>query len=242
MEDEDRILRAALRPTDACLPVEQLGRYADGALAVPERTAAEQHIRTCLSCQAELALLREMTTISVRSDEAALVRDAAVDRDQRSVETAADRAAASSPSWRRFGTFRVGAAAAVALIGIVAGSSYLFQSRQAPVLPSEVTTGDDATRSLSIRLRGPVGEQQEAPQRFEWLGVDRAVSYHVRLMTVDRQELWSMSTSALAVDLPSAVQASIAPGRTLLWDVTAYGARGEPVAESGTQSFRVVPR
>ena len=70
----------------------------------------------------------------------------------------------------------------------------------------------------------------------------RAVRYRVRLMEVDRQELWSTSTSALGVDLPAPVRASIAPGRTLLWDVTAYDAAGAAIAESGTQSFRVVPR
>ena len=109
---------------------------------------------------------------------------------------------------------------------IAAGSSYLFLTRNAPELPSRVTTGDEVTRSLSVRLRGPIGEQTELPRRFEWLAVDRAVRYRVRLMAVDRQELWSTSTSALGVDLPSPVRASIAPGRTLLWDVTAYDAAG----------------
>ena len=126
-------------------------------------------------------------------------------------------------------------------MGIAAGS-YVFLTRNAPELPSRVTTGDEVTRSLSVRLRGPIGEQTELPRRLEWLAVDRAVRYRVRLMAVDRQELWSTSTSALGVDLPSPVRASIAPGRTLLWDVTAYDAAGGPIAESEMQSFRVVAK
>ena len=105
-----------------------------------------------------------------------------------------------------------------------------------------MTTGDEVTRSLAVTVRGPVGDQVESPQRFEWLAVDGAVRYRVRLMEVDRRELWSTSTSALAVDLPPPIRTSIAPGRTLLWDVTAYDAAGAAIAESGTQSFKVVPR
>jgi hypothetical protein len=61
-------------------------------------------------------------------------------------------------------------------------------------------------------------------------------------MAVDRQELWSTSTPALGVDLPPTVRASIAPGRTLLWDVTAYNAAGGQIAESGMRSFKVLQR
>jgi hypothetical protein len=240
---EDEVLRSALRQSDECLTVEQVARYADGALGVQERTAAENHLQGCLSCQAELALLLAVTSSSVRPDEAALVRDGAIRLNQRFTEIPAGHVPPSSrPRGFRFGAFPVGAVAAVLLIGIAAGGSYLFLRRNAPELPSGVTTTDEVTRSLSVRPRGPIGEQPELPQRFEWFAVDRAVRYRVRLMAVDRQELWSTSTSALGVDLPSPVRASIAPGRTLLWDVTAYDAAGGPIAESGMQSFRVVPR
>ena len=83
---EDEILRAALGPSDECLSVEQLGRYADGALGVQEQGAADTHIRGCLSCQAELALLLAVTSSGVRPDEAALVRDGVVRLDRRSSE------------------------------------------------------------------------------------------------------------------------------------------------------------
>ena len=240
---EDEVLRAALGPSDECLSVEQLGLYADGALGVQEQAAAEKHIRGCLSCQAELALLIAVTSDSARPDEPALVHDGVVRQDRPSPEILAGHLrTASQPRWSRFLTFRAGAVAAVLLVGIASGSAYLFRTRPTPELPSRVTTGSEVTRSLSIRLRAPIGEQMEVPRRFEWVAADRAVRYRVRLMAVDRQELWSTATSAPGVDLPSPVRALIAPGRTLLWDVTAYDAAGGSVAESGMQTFRVAPR
>jgi hypothetical protein len=61
-------------------------------------------------------------------------------------------------------------------------------------------------------------------------------------MEVDRREVWSVSTTATGVDLPADVRALSVPSRTLLWDVTAYDASGAAIADSGRQTFRVVPR
>ena len=67
---EDEVLRAALAPSGECLSIEQLGRYADGALGADEQAAADRHLRGCLTCQAELALLHAVTSSSVRDSEA----------------------------------------------------------------------------------------------------------------------------------------------------------------------------
>ena len=240
---EDEILRGALAPNAACLSVEQLGRYADGALSAEERASAAMHIRQCLSCQAELALLQAVISSGVRPEEAEIVRDGAARVEQRSREFLdAGRVRPSlRPRWFGLGTFPRAAVAAVLLVGIATGSFFLL-TRKAPQLPGSVTTGDEVTRSLALVVRGPMGEQVESPRRFEWVPVDRAVRYRVRLLEVDRHEVWSTSTPAPGVDLPPAVRASIAPGRTLLWDVTAYDALDKVIAESGTQSFRVAPR
>jgi hypothetical protein len=131
--------------------------------------------------------------------------------------------------------------ASAAVLLVAAGSWYVLTTKP-PGLPGSVTTGNEITRSLAIAVRGPVGDLLESPRRFEWLAVDRAVRYRVRLLEVDRHEIWSTSTSAAGVDLPSSVRTSIAPARTLIWDVTAYDASGAAIAESGPQSFRLVPR
>ena len=234
---EDEVLRAALAPTGECLAVEQLGRYADGALGADEQSAADRHLRGCLTCQAELALLHAVTSSSVRDSEAEMVRNG-VGAWSRCDPRVAQRITAPLVSCQRFPR----AVAAVLLVGIAAGSFFMLRTRNAPDLPSRVTTGDEVTRSLAVTVSGPVGDQTELPQRFEWVAVEGAVRYRVRLMEVDRRELWSTSTASLAVDLPPPIRTSIVPGRTLLWDVTAYDAAGAAIAESGTQSFKVVPR
>lgn len=240
---EDEILRAALAPGEECLSVEQLGQYAGGALGAAERAAAATHIGRCLSCQAELALLQAVTSTDIRSEEAEIVRDGVARLVQPATESLP--AGRAEPSTRRrlfgLGTFPLAAMAAVLLLGVTTGSFFLL-ARRAPQLPGSVTTGGEVTRSLAVTVRGPVGDRIESPQRLEWMGVDRAVGYRVRLLEVDRHEVWSTSTSAPGVDLPPAVRASITPGRTLLWDVTAYDAAGAVIAESGMQSFRVAPR
>jgi len=182
--------------------------------------AAAAHIRGCLNCDAELALMQAVTSTPVRAGE---------------------RDAGTSPTrgWLRPGLFPVAAAAAAFLF--VAGVLYTRVAR-APELPHGVTTEGEVTRSLTVTTRGPVGDVREPPRRLEWVAVERAVRYRVRLLEVDRREVWSESTSALEVDLPSSVRASFAPGRTLLWDVTAHDASGAVVAESGPQPVRLVLR
>jgi hypothetical protein len=240
--EENEILRAALAPGEECLSVEQLGQYSGGALGAAEQAAAARHIGRCLSCQAELALLQAVTSTDIRSEEAEIVRDGVARLVPATESLPAGRA---EPSTRRrlfgLGTLPLAAMAAVLLIGVATGSFFLL-ARRAPQLPGSVTTGGEVTRSLAVTVRGPVGDRIESPQRLEWVGVDRAVRYRVRLLEVDRHEVWSTSTSAPGVDLPPAVRASITPGRTLLWDVTAYDAAGAVIAESGMQSFRVAPR
>jgi hypothetical protein len=209
---EDEILRRALAPGPDCLSLDELGRYADGALRGEQRSTAARHIERCPTCQAEFALMQSMTASSGRSG-----------------------------SKRPPHIFSVAAAAAAVLI-VVAAGSYYFRLPRAPQLPSTVTTDREVTRSLAIAVRSPVGDQPAPPERLEWNAVDAAVRYRVRLLEVDRRELWSTTTASAVVDVPSTVRASLAPGRTLLWEVTAYDAGGRIISESGVQSFRVLSR
>jgi hypothetical protein len=131
----------------------------------------------------------------------------------------------------------------VVVIGVAAGGVYLLTMNEAPALPGRVDTrGGEVTRSLAITVRGPLGELDEAPPRLEWQAVDGAARYQARVFEVDRTELWSMSTTVADVDLPDRVRGSLVPGRTFVWDVTAYDASGAAIAESGQQSFRIRSR
>src|SRR5204862_182406 len=139
--------------------LDELGRYADGVLDLEARSAVAAHIRGCPSCDAELALLRAVTSAGV--------------------VTQPTRPAPRR--WFGFDRLRAHAAAAVLLVGVIAGSYFLFV-RRAPVLPGQLpTTGGEVTRSLSITIRGPIGEQREVPHRFEWLAAAGALRYRVRL-------------------------------------------------------------
>src|SRR5262245_10236551 len=234
------ILRTALVPSAACLSTDELVRYADALLGSAEQAAAEAHVRGCLNCQAELALRQAVTSGDVRTGEADIVRDGVARLERRAGEIFGTAGAAASPPRRWLGLSRLPAAVAVVAL-VVAGGLYLRVGKP-PELPGGVTPGDEVTRSLAVAVRGPLGDQTEPPTRLEWRSVDGAVRYRVRLMEVDRREVWSTSTPALEVDLPAPVRSALTPGRTLLWDVTAYDASGAAIAESGAQSFRIVLR
>ena len=238
---EPETLRTALAPGAECPTIERLGRYADGALGADEQTAAAVHIRGCLTCQTEIALLHAVTSSGARPGEAEIVRDGVTRLEQRTIgfTAAVHEDTSARRRWSRIGMWLPVAGAAVLLMAT--GTLYVLTAKP-PRLPGGVAPGNEVTRSLAVAVRGPAGDLPESPRRFEWLAVDRAVRYRVRLMEVDRHEVWSASTSAAGVDLPPSVRASMAPARTLLWDVTAYDASGAVVAESGPQSFRLAPR
>jgi hypothetical protein len=234
------VLRTALLPSAACLSTDELVRYAEAGLGSAEQAAADAHVRGCLNCQAELALRQAVTSAEVRPGEADLVRDGAARLEQRATEILGAAGAGRAPRGRWLGLDTLPVAAA-AVLALVAAGLYLRGDR-APELPRQVPSGGEVTRSLAVVVRGPLGDQAEAPVRLEWRPVRGAVRYRVRLLEVDRHEVWSTSTSALEVDLPPPVRAALTPGRTLLWDVTAHDAAGAAVAESGAQSFRIVLR
>jgi hypothetical protein len=237
---EREILRTALAPGAQCLSLEQLGSFSDGALGADEQAAAGRHVRGCLNCQAQLALLQAVTSDNPRPGEREIVREG-MERFEHmdDVPAAARRDMTPRGRWLRFGVLLP--VATVAAVLLVAGSFYV-RTTKAPRLPAQVTTGNEVTRSLTITVIGDVGDLAEPPRRFEWRAVDRAASYRVRLMEVDRRQIWSAFTSASGVDVPRTVRTAIAPGRTLVWDVTAYDASGAAIAESGPQSFKVATR
>jgi hypothetical protein len=220
---EDEILRSALEPGADCLSVEDLGKYRDGGLDAAARAACAAHLEHCVTCQAELALLEAVTSAPVQYEPTEIV-------------------APTPRRWFDIRPFPLVAAAAAMVIGVAAGGVYLLTMNQAPTLPGRVDTRGEVTRSLAIAVRRPLGEVDEAPQRFEWHAVDGAARYQARLFAVDRTELWSVSTAAAEVDLPDRVRASFVPGRTFAWDVMAYDASGAVIAESGSQSFRIRSR
>ena len=123
---------------------------------------------------------------------------------------------------------------------LVTAGAFYARTAKAPDLPGQVATGEEVTRSMSVSVRGPVGEQAEAPRRLEWLAVERAARYRVRLMEVDRHELWTADTKAVELELPAALRSSLAfPTRS---DVTARRRHGRGARRVRAQSFSIVRR
>jgi len=239
---EKELLHGALKPGPECVPIEELGRYADGSLAPHERSIVTSHVDGCANCQAELALLRAFTDATVRDDERDVVGDGVARLRRREAEIFADaRGAQPAPKrWLSLPTFRTAFSLAAVLLLIV-GGSYLFKS-DVPRLPSSVGAGTETTRSLTVIARAPVGDQTNVPERFEWQSVPGAERYHVSLMEVDRHEIWAADTTDTFVMLPPAVRGQIVPAKTLVWQVKAFGAGAAPIAESGVERFRLVLR
>ena len=244
---ENRSLRNALRPGPDCLSIERLAHYADGLLPVVELQADEVHVAICSNCQAELTLLHEFAASTLRDDEAAVVQ-AGVEqlrRRETKIFGPVHRDLESRQKWFSpgrlpawFGGLRPALTLAVVLLA-VAGSYYL-RNPAAPRLPADIGSSSDVARSMGLLVLQPVGDQTAVPGQFRWQPVGGASRYRVRLMEVDRQEIWATDTADVAVDLPAGVQARIRPAKTLVWQVTAYGASNALIAESDPQRFRLV--
>jgi hypothetical protein len=122
---------------------------------------------------------------------------------------------------------------------LIAGGSYYLLNPPSPRLPAAVSPGSEVTRSLSVAVRGPVGDQADVPERLEWKPVAGASRYRVRLMEVDRHEIWSTEVTGTTVPIPAAVRGQIVPAKTLLWQVTALDSGNRAIAESGIEQFRI---
>ena len=237
---EEQNLINALRPGPECPSIERLGRYADGALTPEERRREESHIAACANCQAELALLHAFATLAVRDDEAEVVRWGVEELRRREPEIFDGGSLKDSHVRRWLSIGRLRPALALAVVLLMLGGGYYLSNQATPRLPADIGSSPEATRSLTVTVRGPIGDQGSVPARLQWEPVSGAARYRVRLSEVDRQEIWSGDTVGTEIDLPSDVRARIVPGKTLVWQVTAYGASNAPIAESDAQRFRLV--
>lgn len=237
---EEQNLTNALRPGPDCLSIERLGRYADGALTPDERRREESHVVTCPNCQAELALLQAFATPSVRDDEAEAVRWGVEQLRRREPEIFEGGRLKDVPvrRWLSIERLRPALALAAVLLALVGG--YYLSTQGVPGLPTDIGSSPETTRALAVSLVGPIGDQTAVPARLQWQPVSGAARYRVRLSEVDRHEIWSSDTLDAAIDLPADVRARIVPGKTLVWQVTAYTASNAPLAESPAERFRLV--
>jgi hypothetical protein len=119
-----------------------------------------------------------------------------------------------------------------------------FQLRVAgpPTLRPLGESGTEVLRSHTLELLAPKGDLPQQPREIQWQPAPGAVKYTVRLLEVDRSELWKTETTETRVEMPSGVQARIVPAKTVLCEVAAFDAAGRKVAESESVRFRLLQK
>jgi hypothetical protein len=232
--DEGRLLRSALGKTPECLPIE--------ALAAMDATA-RAHVEHCAYCQNELAMLVEFQEATPRPEEAAAVTWIQSELERRSATN--PQARPSEGLWARVSSWISRAfpsrgwqmiPVAAGLLLVVAGGMYLRQGNDGLKPP---TGGEPVWRSQGFAGVAPLGDVTAAPAELQWDAVPGAAKYLVRVMEVDRTEIWRSEASSTRIVLPPEVRGQMTAGRSFLWTVTARNDTGSIVAETGLQTFHI---
>lgn len=232
--DEKDFVKRALEAGSSCLSEEDLELHLSGGDKVRGPLIAD-HLASCPRCSAELALYRQFLTAAPTEAEMA---------DLRAIEARLQRPAKNAEPgvswWQRWFGWRSMVLVAASAMVMITATVQMRQSRE-PGL--EIPTSSDTLRSDAVVLTEPLGEQAALPLQLKWQPQQGVARYEVRLMEVDRTELWKSSAAANATvaNLPVDVRNKIVPRKTLLWQVTALNQRGEKIAESEMGRFRLAP-
>lgn len=233
--NEDRLLRSALGRTAECLPVEMLA-----AMDAPARA----HVERCAYCQNELAMLVEFRTATPRPEEVASVAWIQSKLERRSAAT--PQALPSEGLWASVGSWIRQAfpsrrwqmvPVAAGVLFLVVGGVYLRQGNEVLRPPAG---GEQVWRSQQFAGLAPLGDVAAAPAELQWDAVPGAGKYLVRVMEVDRTEIWRAEAAGTRIALPAEVCAQMSAGRSFLWIITARDGAGSTVAETNLQTFHIL--
>lgn len=237
------VLRRALGSTDDCPTVEELESLSSGDAVAASRWSG--HLRACGYCQTELHMLQ--TFMAVRAREATSDAGTAVElleKKRKEILKRAFPAPASVPWWKS--AFTIGriaqASFAAAAILLVAGAVIFLRSTPSqPQLEARNQAGPEVLRSNNFALLSPAGDVQERPTEMRWESLAGAASYQVRLLEVDRSEVWKANTTDTRIELPENIRARIVPTKTLFAEVTAIDSSGKQIGGTELVRFRLVP-
>lgn len=239
-QSEQDAFRTALGPTPACPPLEELESFASAEL---NAAGLSEHVNSCAYCQTELQLLGSF--LAGKSETEGERRTAELLRSRsKEIFKQAFPAPVRPPWWKAAFTLPrlAQVSLAAAAIILVVGAVLLFRSESSrPPLEARNQTGHEVFRSGSFTVLSPAGDLQERPKEIRWEQVPGAATYQVRLLEVDRVELWNVKTATDHVELPVEIRARIVPSKTLLCEVTAFDSAGKQLADTGTVRFRMVP-
>jgi len=233
-EPDDELFASALAGANDCPPLEDLERL----LGEDAPALMKRHVDGCPNCRTELQMLRSFTSSQVAPQERA-----AVDEIAARLKTSSAPREERQPWWKQLFAPRwlTPVAAALALVMLAAGVTIELRRRTQPALDTSAG-GSEVLRSPAIAILSPVGDLQNKPSGIRWEPAPNAARYRVRIMEVDRGELWSAETTATLIELPPVVENLIVPAKTLLIQVTALDAAGSRIAESEPVRFRLLQK
>jgi len=234
------VLQTALRPGKDCPAIEELERLVSKAAPESELSA---HVKSCPYCQTELHLLRtfEAAEVGETSDEVRRTAALLQKRSQKIIRLSVPTEE-RVPWWRAAFTIRSLAQASLALAVILAVAAVVIHLRtntQPPSLNEGTRIGQDVLRSGGFAVTSPVGDLNEAPKEVRWEKVPNVACYRIRLLEVDRNELWKADTTENHIELPPSVRSLIVPAKTLFFEISAFDASGGKVGDTGLVRFRL---
>ncbi|HSG39633.1 MAG TPA: zf-HC2 domain-containing protein [Thermoanaerobaculia bacterium] len=224
-----------------CPPPEAFLEAELAALSPEDRRRLEEHADRCPACAAERDLARrfdagpagvpaaDLGSVVSRLEEASPVRS------QGSVVPFRDRT--SSPPLTMATAWKIAAA-----MFAVVGALLLFQLTRPggpPALPAPET--EETFRGGEVEAIAPVGEIAAAPTELSWRKVEGAMSYRVRLLTVDDTILLESTVAEPPVLVPAEIVGQLQPAVSYSWTVEALGPSGERLAVSEPVRFRARP-
>jgi hypothetical protein len=230
-----------MEPTNDCPTLEELESFASGQ--TPAASNLAKHFQTCTYCQTEVHLLKMFLAGEAAPDAAKAVEGLRVR--SKEIFRQAFPVREQSPWWKSVFTVRRMAQASLAMAAVLllaAAVVFLRSKPSQPQLEARNQTGQEVVRSGSFAVLSPVGDLQERPKEIVWEKVPQASSYLVRLLAVDRAELWKGTAVDARIELPVAVREQIVPAKTLFAAITAFDSSGNQVSTTGLVRFRFLPR
>jgi len=215
----------SLGPTPECPSLETLS-------AAKSDPAVRRHLETCAHCRGELAMFQEFVAAEPRPEEAADLAWVNAEMERRNPAGAPKvTLAVRLRAWFTLPRLSLAAAALVLLIT----TKVYLPSRNQQIHSNQQETSQ--WRSGQIGAIAPIGDQDHPPSALRWESVPDAASYHVRLLEVDGNELWSADVITTSAEFPNTVAAIMLPGRAFQWECTARDSSGHTIASTNLQSF-----
>ena len=233
------MLRTALGPTADCPSIDDLEQVLTGQIS--PSTAIARHVRYCSYCRTEMEMLSAFSTVQDPPSEQVKQVVARLQANSKQVFPKIP-AAETSSWWERAFSARhlVQASLAMAAVLLVAAVMLKLNTAKNPSLEAANQTTHEVFRSGSFDLVSPVGDIQEPPKKIRWDKVDGAMIYQVRVLEVDRNELWKAETQDTQIDVPQAIRDRIVPAKTLFCEIDAFNSSGTKVSGTGLIRFRLV--